>query len=326
MSNFMDAYNYAQNVVANRRTEDFARFDKNLATITSKVPEVREIYNELNEIQSELVRAAFSGELDAEKLDKIKSKQEVLSENLKNTLIKNGYPADFLEIKYTCKLCADTGIHNGETCECFNKIVNDYNFKELCGESRVENCTFDNFSLDYYSEAENEYGISPKCKMKEIYDYCVKYVNDFSYKPQNILMYGETGLGKTHLSLAIAAEVSKKGYKVIYGSAQNLLRKVEKEHFSGGNDETINSLLECDLLVLDDLGTEFESKFNASQVYNIINTRLNFSLPTIISTNLTMTELEERYEQRVVSRLIGEYDVLMFIGNDVRQIKKKIGK
>ena len=139
-------------------------------------------------------------------------------------------------------------------------------------------------------------------------------------------MYGKTGLGKTHLSLAIAAEVSKKGYKVIYGSAQNLLRKVEKEHFSGGDDETINSLLECDLLVLDDLGTEFESKFNASQVYNIINTRLNFSLPTIISTNLTMSELEGRYEQRVVSRLIGEYDVLMFIGNDVRQLKKKIGK
>lgn len=314
------AYSYANTVVENRRTAALTEFDEHLNFVGRKVPEAKRIFNELNEIQSRLLKAVFSG---GENLDALKAKQQSLSADLKKTLALHDFPEDYLEIKYTCNKCGDTGIFGGETCSCVKGVVAEYNFNALCSNSLIENCAFDNFSLSYYPEAEDERGISPKKKMSEVFEYCKNYADTFPDNSKSVLMMGKTGLGKTHLSLAIAAKAAKAGFDVIYGSAQNLLRKAEKEYFTMGSDtEVLNSLLNCDLLVLDDLGTELETKFNTSQVYNIINTRLNFSKPTIISTNLSAKELEERYAQRVLSRLIGEYDCLMFVGNDVRQLKK----
>ena len=133
---------------------------------------------------------------------------------------------------------------------------------------------------------------------------------------------GDAGLGKTHLSLAIVSAVSAKGFGVVYGSAQNLFSAAEKEHFSyGGETDAIDSLLNCDLLVIDDLGTEFYSPYTASLFYNIINSRLLSRRPTVINTNLSFDELEKRYSARITSRFIGSYDMKKFIGNDIRQIK-----
>ena len=139
----------------------------------------------------------------------------------------------------------------------------------------------------------------------------------------SIMMLGATGLGKTHLSLAIAKQVILKGYHVLYCTAQDILRKIEREHFSRSivEDETLQTVLDADLLILDDLGAEYNTPFNVSSVYNIINTRMNFGKPTIISSNLTSQELEERYTERVVSRLLTQYTYLRFIGEDVRQLK-----
>jgi DNA replication protein DnaC len=136
-------------------------------------------------------------------------------------------------------------------------------------------------------------------------------------------MQGETGLGKTHLSLAIAGEVIEKGYTVLYNSAQNIFNELQKERFGKGDSDGRFEpmVLECDLLVIDDLGAEFSTQFTNAALYNIVNTRINASLPTIISTNLSLKELEERYTRRISSRLIGEYNTLYFIGGDVRQKK-----
>lgn len=318
MNNTANAHNYASDIIKSRRNSDLSEFDKHLNEVKAKAPTAIQIFNELNQIQSSLLKSVFSGERS---LDNLQDKQLKLSSELKEALLKNGFSEDYLEIKYFCPLCSDTGMYKGENCICYKKLVNEYNYNELSSQSQIENCTFDNFSLDYYPEAENELGISPKNKMREIFEYCKNYADSFSLKSSSILMYGKTGLGKTHLSLSISEAVAKKGYSVIYGSTQNLLRQTEKEYFQG-QDEIINSILNCDLLILDDLGTEFESKFNTSQVYNIINTRLNYSKPTIISTNLSGKELQQRYAQRVVSRLIGDYDCLMFVGNDIRQLRK----
>jgi DNA replication protein DnaC len=138
-------------------------------------------------------------------------------------------------------------------------------------------------------------------------------------------MRGKTGLGKTHLSLAIAARIIEKGFGVVYGSAQNLLRSVEMERFSkDSGTDALNSLLECDLLIVDDLGAEFQTSFTASAVYNIVNTRMLTGRPTIISTNMTTDELKSAYSDKVVSRLIGSYDVLRFFGNDIRDVQRKL--
>ena len=135
-------------------------------------------------------------------------------------------------------------------------------------------------------------------------------------------MSGATGLGKTFLSLSIASAVIEKGYGVIYSSAQNLLNTLEKEKFSNSDANTLNAIFDCDLLIIDDLGTEFSTSFTVSTIYNIINTRINMCKPVIISTNLSLSELQEMYSERIVSRFIGEYTILKFAGNDIRQIKK----
>jgi DNA replication protein DnaC len=163
--------------------------------------------------------------------------------------------------------------------------------------------------------------------MTKIYDYCKRYAERFSLLSQSVFMLGDTGLGKTHLSLAIAGKVIEKGYHVLYGSMQDFLRAIEDEHFGRSNHEqdTLRLLLETDLLILDDLGVEFNSEFNVATVYNIINTRLNADRPTIINSNLSVTEIEKKYTKRIVSRLFSNYTCLRFAGNDIR-LQKKAGK
>ena len=140
-------------------------------------------------------------------------------------------------------------------------------------------------------------------------------------------MMGNTGLGKTHLSLAIAAVVTQNGYGVVYGSVNNLVSKLEKEHFGRDEDNgTLESLLTCDLLILDDLGTEFRTAFSTAELYNIANTRQMAKRPTIISTNLTMKELEAAYSSRFTSRIIADYVRCLFQGEDIRQKKRMMGQ
>ena len=155
------------------------------------------------------------------------------------------------------------------------------------------------------------------------YHFCVDYARHFSPTSCSILMLGATGLGKTHLSFAIAKEVIDQGYGVIYGSVQNLIQQLEKEHFGRANGEshTEQMLLNCDLLILDDLGAEFSTQFSVSVIYNLVNTRLLTEKPIIVNTNLTIAELEKQYTGRVVSRMIGSYKVLPFVGRDIRQLQ-----
>jgi DNA replication protein DnaC len=162
--------------------------------------------------------------------------------------------------------------------------------------------------------------------MEGVLRFCRSYAENFGTDSPSILMTGATGLGKTHLSLAIAQSAIDRGFGVIYGSAQNFMLQLERERFgrAPAGSESERHLLECDLLILDDLGAEFITPFVISTVYNLINTRLMSGLPTIISTNLTIKELEEKYSPRIVSRIIGSYRVLHFIGKDVRQLKVRM--
>ena len=239
---------------------------------------------------------------------------------------------------HVCKRCEDTGYIGSTKCECFQKLLREAAFDAL-GASHPQDCRFSNFSLDYYSPQPLANGVVPRQRMAQVKNFCSDYARDFfverhsfskAQSSPSLLFLGNTGLGKTHLSLAIAGQVINKGYGVIYGSAQNLLAKLEKEKFSFNNTEDqpqsyLSLVLECDLLILDDLGTEFLSQFVTAMLYNIINTRLLEGRPTIISTNLSFQEISKRYTDLLTSRLFGGYIHFEFLGRDIRIQSKIMG-
>lgn len=292
--------------------------------------EPRYAQNRLTMIDSmRVIFSAMGDHADEDRLAVILQEQKMRNlaaqDDNRRLMREHGLPEDAFEPKYTCALCKDNGYIGTKRCKCFMDLLKQLAFEEAGERSPLRFSSFADFKLDYYSETPvPAYGCSPKHRMSEILALCREYADGFDLKSPNLLMIGETGLGKTHLSLAIAGEVIKKGFSVLYNSAQNIFNELDREHFSRGEkrDEYETLLLDSDLLVIDDLGAEFSTQFTNAALYNIINTRIIKSKPTIISTNLDMQELETRYTRRISSRLIGEFLALQFFGEDVRQIKE----
>ncbi len=188
--------------------------------------------------------------------------------------------------------------------------------------------TFDDFSLEYYPTAVNPAtGLSPRRQMELIYETCVNYASHFvPRRGKNLLMSGEPGLGKTFLSACIAREVVSRGYSVVYDTAIHVFACLEKQKFGGGTPEDTRMaerVMECDLLILDDLGTEMPTAFIAPALYSVINGRLMGEKPTIISTNFNIQQLSARYTPQITSRIAGEYSILSFAGQDIRRLKSR---
>ncbi|MDR1892447.1 MAG: ATP-binding protein [Oscillospiraceae bacterium] len=288
--------------------------EKRKRQLFEKCPELALLEAEIARAGLDAVRAVLSGE--PEENMKAAGAKSLAAQNRRcDILEKLGYsPGVFLPV-YACGLCQDTGFSGGKLCRCVKEKVKRDEFRELCLKAPLKESNFDRFSLEYYDGDARQ-------TMQKVYGYCREYAARFGQETKNLLLTGRTGLGKTHLSLAIAAEVINKGYSVIYGSALDLLHKAEREHFGReqGTD-VMASLCGADLLILDDLGAEYSSPFTVSAVYHIINTRLLQKKPMVISTNLIPAELERRYGERVVSRFISEYTPLSFAGTDVRQKK-----
>ena len=292
--------------------------------VTEKIPAVSEYEAQLSATGLAVVKAIGMGSNAEEYIKQLSELNLSVQSGIKKLLKENGFPEDYLEVPYTCKKCMDTGFVDGFVCECRKELLNQISKDELSAVSPIQNCRFDNFSLEYYPKpVDEQLGLSPQKRMGEILEYCKCYAEDFDSESESLYMHGATGLGKTHLSLAIANTVAEKGYRGIYDSAQNLFSSLEREKFSYGNSyEREAEILDCDLLIIDDLGSEFSTAFTTAAMYNIVNTRLNRGKPVIISTNLTETELEAKYTQRITSRIIGNYVSLLFLGRDIRQLKK----
>jgi DNA replication protein DnaC len=237
-----------------------------------------------------------------------------------------GYDENYLDVKYYCPICSDKGFVNGERCKCFTGLLNKYAIEKLNESANMPQCDFEHFSLEYYKGRKGANGGDCYEQMARVYNYCKKYAETFSTNSESIFMYGKTGVGKTHLSLSIAKYAAEKGYTVAYGSLINYLSTIEREHFGkvseAENNDTMNLLINTELLVLDDLGSEFYTGFYESATYNIINSRINLGLPTIINTNLTTEELQKKYNDRIISRIFGVFNTLYFSGEDIRQIKR----
>ncbi|MBO5106474.1 MAG: ATP-binding protein, partial [Clostridia bacterium] len=285
-------------------------YEKQKAEILDKEPRLKEIEQQFMQLGSLLGVTALSG--NAERLNALQTKFNALVKE-QNELKAKTELKDYTPL---CAKCSDTGYVGSNLCGCVLKRAKELSFAGLSAEMPIGESRFDNFSLDYYS-GEN------KDAMEKIFASAKKYAENVSLKSESLLFFGETGLGKTHISLAIAAAALEKGMGVVYSPVQNLIQKLEKEHFSYNSDTPIlDDVLECDLLILDDLGTEFSTAYSQSLIYNIINTRILTAKPTIISTNLTMEELANKYHDRVASRIIGSYNIKKFCGSDVRQQKK----
>jgi len=236
-------------------------------------------------------------------------------------LERYGYPKDYTAVKYECPDCMDTGYRGLVMCDCMRRRLIEAGYESSGIGSLIQTQSFETFSLDYYRKTSEQYRM-----MTLVYDTALRYANNFKAdKAGNLLFIGTTGTGKTHLSTSIAKVVVERGYDVVYDMMQNILSDFEKERFgrSAYNSYTdtvslTDKYYECDLLIMDDLGSELTNQFVTACLYNIINTRLNHRRATIINTNLTIDELRKRYTDRIYSRMMGEYQVLNFCGSDIR--------
>lgn len=323
-------YQEAREELRLRRGRAEAARDKRHDELLLQCPDLGKIEHAMAETGMEVSRAILQGGNVKAAVDNIAKKNLTYQKQRDLLIEKMGYSKDYLESPYTCPICKDEGFVQGRICSCHQKLLRDIACRNLSTVSPLKISSFDSFNLSYYpSTPEPETGISPRQRMEEIYRYCLNYADNFSETSPSLFLYGATGLGKTHLSLAIAGRAIDRGHGVAYGSAQNILNKLQNEYF-GRSDEprgtTEQLLQDCDLLILDDLGSEFPSSFTVSAVYNIVNSRLLTGKPVIISTNLSLRELEEKYSQRITSRIIGNYVSLRFFGRDIRQLKRSLGK
>lgn len=299
--------------LARRNREDFYRLE----------PEAVKIKNSMAQNASLAAKAVLSGGDTGKELEKLKSKAKRLDAKYEALLAKHNLKKSDLQPKYTCQRCGDTGFVDGKICECLKNLERDIAYKRLSMDAPLEKCTFESFSLDYYKGDAEAYK-----RMSEILRYTKDYSKNFPKDSPSLLFKGGTGLGKTHLSLAIAGEAVKKGYGVIYGSVQSLSAELERERFAPREDEeedTVFQLSNCDLLILDDLGSEFQSSYVNAVLVGIVDTRLLAKRPCIISTNLSMEQLEKRYGERLVSRIAGNFGMLTFLGSDIRVYKRRNG-
>lgn len=291
------------------------------AEVCASIPEMRAILRRLRSTGPELFALTLSGKkATAEDIDKIRKDKEAALAKRTELLKDAGYPEDYLDVHYECPKCGDSGYVGIDMCDCMRKEIILESYKNSGIGELLKTQTFDTFRLDYYQNSDENFRI-----MSANLDYVRRYADRFDEDGGNMLFMGPTGLGKTHLCSAVARQLIDTGHDVLYVSAINMLADFEKQRFGGSAPEAMNDGVEryygSDLLIIDDLGTEISNQFTLSVLYAVINGRMNRKLATIINTNLTNRELQSRYTDRIVSRLFGEYAVILFKGTDVRMLK-----
>ena len=294
------------------------------AEVAQACPAILDAEREMAACGAELVKIACTGGNTREALAALSQRNLDAQQRRADLLVQAGFPADYLDNVYTCPVCKDTGTHGSYYCKCYLDLIRQTAKDCVKGTAQLKKCTFQTFSLDYYSDTiDPALGLSHREIMTSVRNYLERYADSFTPQAKSLIMLGKTGLGKTHLSLAVVNRVLDRGFNVYYDSAQGILDRLEKDHFNRGprDDELEEDLYKSDLLVIDDLGTEMVTSFTLSALYQLVNERINDGLPTIFSTNQTPAELEATYSQRLTSRLLGTCDILQFYGNDVRAQK-----
>lgn len=299
-------------------------------TVYARVPEIGDIDRRLRGHMAELVRLTIGRGPDmAEKINSIREENLDLQMRRAELLTEYGFGSDYLDEIVSCPLCRDTGLYNGGVCSCLEKLYNAELTKELGTLMRRGDESFEKFDLNLYpAEYDPVQQLVPREKMQKTFNICKQYAESFSSASPNLLFRGGTGLGKTYLSACIARVVAQRGFSVCYESAAAALECYEISKFSRDSEEgeaasvRIRRMESCDLLILDDLGTEMLTSMSQSALYTLINNRLVSGRPTIISTNCSEDELHKKYNPQIASRVLGEFLCLPFVGQDIRRMRK----
>ena len=294
--------------------------DKRLAEIHAKSPELAAIDRELSRAGAKIAMAALgTGEEYREKLAAVERENLALQEKRRALLTSLGYPTDYTDPPYECARCGDTGFVGVKMCECMRRELTLAAYETSGLGALMRTQSFDTFSPDYYGTGEE------RTRMQRNFDLMRDYAEQFSTASDNLLLVGATGLGKTHLSTSVARRVIDRGFDVYYASALQMFSDFEHTRFGTGVADApsvdVSRYSECELLILDDLGTEVANQFTNSCLYLVLNNRINLHRPTIISTNLSSKEIKERYTDRIASRILGDFKPLLFVGTDVRRQK-----
>ena len=297
------------------------------AEVYEAVPEVRAIDDELHAGMLSLAAAAFNYGTDpSEQVAAIRRRNRALQDRRAEVLAQHGYEPDCLDDKPLCPHCDDRGWVGATMCQCLKELCAQEQIRSLSSLLDLGEQSFETFSLDWYATAyDEELGMSPREHMVMVEKICRNYAQRFGkYMIHNLFLTGAPGLGKTFLSACIARVVSEAGFSVVYDTAVRIFTNFEDAKFGRGEeaDEAVKRYLSCDLLILDDLGSELTSQMSQSALYTLINTRLMEDGHTVISSNLSLEDVRARYQPMIASRLEGEYRELTFVGQDIRVQRK----
>lgn len=308
--------------LAEARSDRETENDRRIRAIYDAHPRLREIDRELRSTAAKVMAVAFQkGQDPTEAMEKLKVENLALQREREWILESEGIDEADLKAEPICTVCGGSGYVGERMCECLKELCRQEQKKELSSLLGGKE-SFDGFRLDLYpDEVDPKLGASPRALMQVVFRRCRRYAAEFSTRAPSLLLSGGTGLGKTFLSAAIARAVADGGFSVVYETAGKVFADFEEEKFGGGQHLT-DKYRRCDLLILDDLGTEMTTQFTLSALYSIVNDRLLAGLPTVISTNLTTDEIRRRYTPQIASRLLGRYELLLFAGNDIRMMRR----
>ena len=305
------------------KDQNAAELARRTAEAYAARPELRAIDAALRGQMTELVRLTLSGE--SEKIEKLQEESLVLQQRRTTLLKELGRGGDWLDEIVSCEKCRDSGVYRGGVCDCLRRLYNAELTRDVGVLLKNGDESFDKFDLSLYDDRPLPgAAVAPREAMKKVLALAKDFADHFTAGAGNLLFQGGTGLGKTFLSACIARDIAEKGFSVCYDTAASVVGSFEAQKFSRdeGADARVKRMLSCDLMILDDLGTEMPTPMAESALYTLINTRLVEGKSTIISTNLSFGEIEKRYSGQVCSRLRGEFRLLPFIGRDIRLIKR----
>lgn len=299
--------------------------DARIQTAYRKVPRLQEIDHAIASCSVKYARQLLDG--DSRALSALKEQIDAYRREKETLLAENGFPDDYFSPVYTCPDCQDTGYVNGRRCHCFEQAAIDLIYTQSNLKDVLQRENFSSFSFDYYSDSEVNpaTGKSSLATARDAVATCRRFVDTFDDTFSNLYFYGDTGVGKTFLSNCVAKELLDRGHSVIYFTAFQLFDILSKGVFKKDSEAIAahRNIFDCDLLILDDLGTELTNSFTSSQLFLCLNERILRKKSTIISTNLGMSQLADIYSERVLSRISSNYVLIKLFGADIRILKKR---